>query len=167
VLNVKERSRLDSDTSDQTIRALELEVEATPRDAGPRIRLGQALYEADRAEEAAAHLQLGARLEPTQPDVALLASVVLAEVGREREAAILLSCHVHEQRTFLTLAQSELNLLETFFHHDDAYVRCHSAKAAGRIGAVQTIPSLERLRADSDAAVRMAAEASLKRLQSH
>lgn len=53
---------------EQYIRHLELAIEAAPRSAGLRYKLGNALHEAERRGEAAAHWQVVLQLEPFHPD---------------------------------------------------------------------------------------------------
>lgn len=53
---------------DQYIRHLELAIEAAPRSAELRYKLGNALNEAERRGEAAAHWQVVLQLEPFHPD---------------------------------------------------------------------------------------------------
>lgn len=160
--------QLDGKSSlQEQIDALEGQVADQPRRAAARVRLGQALFECGRCEEAAAQLQLAARLEPLTPDVALIACRALVDAKRERDAALLLSSHVHRQRAFVRVGEEEVELLRELLLHQSAFVRCHTAKAIGRLGLVQVCDALELRVEDPDASVRFSALTSLKRLATH
>ena len=149
------------------IAALEEEVRGSPRHAGARVRLGQALVEAGRVDEGAGHLRLAAGLEPRNPHLALIAAGALARCGRERDAALLLSTRIAPTRACTVVAPSELELVEALLAHPTALVRCHVARAAGRLRIAQLEPALGRACTDPNGAVRLAASASLRVLKAH
>lgn len=147
--------------------SLEAEVDLFPRDVGARLRYGMALLDSGRKTQAADQLRLAARIESTNPHIALLAVAALIHADQEREAALLLSSHVKPQRAFVRVAPQELELLEGLLNHPAAFVRCHTARALGRLKIVQCREALERTCSDSDGAVRLAAMASLKQMICH
>lgn len=149
------------------LRALRREVRADPRNVGARVRFGQALAALGRAEEGASHLRLASGLDPTNPHLGLLAASALAECGRSREAALLLSTRLAAVRSCTVVAESELDLLAALLSDKKALVRCHVARAVGRLRIDQAVPALERALGDANGAVRLAATASLKVLRAH
>ncbi len=140
------------------------EVEMSPRQSGLRMRLGLALLEAGRVMEASTELLLAARLEPTTPQPALLALDALVRAGRERDAALLLSTIVHSQRTTTQVTDIELDQLEQLLRHPEAYVRCHIARALGRLRVARAVDALEHVAIDDDIDVKVAAQTSLRQL---
>lgn len=146
---------------------LELEVAAAPGEVGPRLRLGALLLEEGEVEDAASHLQLAARLDPRNPHLALMALDALVRADRAKDGALLLSSHVKVQPVETRVAEQELELLEELLCHPQSFVRCHTARAVGRLRIVQCLEALEQTCQDSDGAVRLAAMTSLRQLQAH
>lgn len=146
---------------------LEEEVRRDPRGLGPRLRLGQALIEAGRAEDGAAQLRLAAQIDPCNPHVAVLAATALAACGMDRDAALLLSTRVAAASNETVLAASELLAIEGLLGHPKAFVRCHVARGIGRLRIAQAGEALARACTDRNGAVRLAAAASLRALGAH
>ena len=146
---------------------LEMEVQRSPGAVGARLRLGLALLDAGRREEAASELRLAAKLDPANPYVAVLASLAMARCGRARDAALLISTQVHPAKGFTVVAESEVAALEELLMHSDAYVRSHVAKAVGRLRIADCRAGLERACSDTNLAVRTSAMASLKLITAH
>jgi len=146
---------------------LQQEVEANPRSAGARLRLGLALGAEGLDEEAAKELLLAARMEPGNPQVALAGLEVIIRAGRERDIALLLSSHLWQRRSDTDVTDLELAHLELLLEHDEAYVRHHTARALGRLRIVRGTEALERGQGDPDAAVRSAVSISLGQLRAH
>lgn len=158
---------MTEETTLEQLERLEQEVDDQPRRAGPRIRLGLALLDRGDTGLAAAHLQLAARLEPDNTQAALIACDALVRANRERDAALLLSSHVHPQRADAVLSPDERALIEGLLTHDEPFVRSHVARATGRLRLVDVVETLEGLLDDPDGSVRLAAERSLARLRAH
>lgn len=125
------------------------------------------LLEAGDVAEAASHLQLAARLDPRNPHLALMALDALVRADRAREGALLLSTHVKVQPVETRVAEKELELLEELLQHPKSLVRCHTARALGRLRVVQCLEALERSCHDTDGAVRLAAMTSVRQLKAH
>jgi len=147
--------------------ALEREVRTDPRHVGARLRLGQALIVTGQLEAGAAQLRLAAQLDPCNPHVAIMAAEALVRCGKERDAALLLSTRVAPTMATTMLAESELVLIEELLTHHKALVRCHAARAVGRLRIAQAVSALERACTDDNGAVRMAASAALRFLSAH
>ena len=146
---------------------LEKAVQSSPGAVGKRLCFGLALLEDGRKDEAAKELRLAAKLDPSSPYVAVAAALAMARCGHEREAMHLLSTQVHPTKGATLVAESELQELEGLMKHSDIYVRCHLAKAVGRLWIVDCRAALERACSDENFAVRSAAAASLKVITAH
>lgn len=151
----------------RSLTELRQEVRSSPRNVGARLRLGTTLLEEGLVTEAASQLRLAARLDPSNPHLALLAIDALMRAGRERDAALLLSTQIRPARSCTLVATCELAALETLLCHQEPFVRCHTARALGRLRIAQAREALERACGDQNLAVRLAASASLRLLMAH
>jgi protein involved in temperature-dependent protein secretion len=146
---------------------LQQEVRGAPKNIGARLRFGQALIEAGQTKEGADQLRLAARLDPSNPHLALMATQALITCGRERDAALLLSTQIAPTRCYTPVATCELTALQGLLCHPEPFVRCHIARALGRLRIAQACDDLERACGDRNFAVRMAASSSLRLLLAH
>ena len=153
--------------TDRTLEGLRRAMEANPGDVELRQQLGLALIEAGFADEGASQLRLAAQLDGANAPLALTACAALVEVGRERDAALLLSSQIQPQRRWTRAEPQLVQVVTLLLGHPEPFVRCHAVRGVGRLRLHQGVELLVRCCADPDGAVRLAAQMVRQRLLAH